>query len=341
MAVIDGEAVTLDQYAMQSENPAIQALTYALLTPENVLNDIPMVTDTNLNMRGLRLLPEGIPDQFNGWGRLNEAVNTFNADFKDFEEAAALIRQNMSIDRRLKQQKGWIGDPIKERVAAWKRLLIPELNETFIYNKPSGAGGNPLAWTGIDERLRDKAKYKSLDENSIDCNGLNFTRSMTRDNALDFWEYLNEGLARVGAPDGEGCVAYVNFAIKGRINRAAMLGGEGGGFNGTQDAFGRMLDRWRNCRIRDLGFKKDSKTPIISTTETSAGVRTGGDRCSIRIVHYGDEWFRGWQTNGLQPEYSKGTGKEAFMEHYLIDWALGLFQPHPQAICRLYNLEFS
>jgi hypothetical protein len=326
---------------MESNNPAIQALTYALLTPENVLNDIPVVTDANLNMRGLRLLPEGIPDDFTGWTKLDKVPATFNADFKDYEESAALIRQLISVDRRTRQQKGWIGDPVKNRVAAWKRLLIPELNETFVYNSGTGPDGEPDAWIGLDERIANRDKYKTPAENFIDAGGLLFTRSMTRDNALDFWEYLNEGLARVGAPDGDGCVIYVNFALQGRINRAAMLGGEGGGFGSTRDAFDRQVTTYRNARFRDLGFMKDSTTPIIGNAESATGVRGGGDRCSIRIVHYGDEWMRGWQTNALMPEYLGRSTENGVIERFLIDWAVGLFQPHPQSVARIYNLEFS
>jgi len=140
-------------------------------------------------------------------------------------------------------------------------------------------------------------------------------------------------------------VIYANWLSKERINRAIRLLGSGAGFKTTEDSFGRQVEMYRQAKVRDMGFRRDLMTTVISNSLDHNGDETGsagsGKFTELYVVRYGDDYFKGWQTNPLRPE-NLGKSKE-FGTYYniVIDWACGLYYPNQRSFARVHNLQIS
>lgn len=336
----DAGALTLADYAMQSNDEPIRELIKAILVPESVLNDLPLMTNAALKATVLRLLPEGFPT-WNGWGKINQNPNVYKADFSDYQESAYLVRQKIQVDNRLLQAPNWIGDPFELQLMAWRDSLNYELNVTFIENDQSGNnGGNGDAWEGLRPRMVNP-NYGVPNRNSINTGGLNLTTSMTDADGQTLMELMGTMLAYVGDPTGGSTVFYFNWLTKERAARAMR---QSHMWRYTTDNYDRQIEAFRGAKIRDLGWRKDSETPVVPLNLTAAG--TAGATAAtayteIYAVHYGTTWMRGWQTNTPELKYLGLSTENGVYENAIIDWAVGLMQPNPRAICRAYGIQLS
>src|SRR5207253_835527 len=101
-----------------------------------------------------------------------------------------------------------------------------------------------------------------------DTGGLNMKANMTDSDAQTLMEVMGTMLAYVGSPTGNDCVFYMNWLMKERAARAMR---QTHMWRYTEDNFGRMIESFRNAKVRDLGWRQDSDTPVVSLNLTSAG----------------------------------------------------------------------
>jgi len=350
---ISSTPLTIADYAMQSNDPAIQKITLSILDNGSILDDLPLVTNEQLKVEGRRINGGDLPAT--GWGRVNKAPSEIKTTTSSYEEQVALVREIIQVDRRLLQQKNWIEDPIETQLQGAMAAHCYDMNDAFFHNDPADAtNGNPDAWIGLKTRVKNPKLYGlALNSDATTTNldiaaGATLTTSMTAANANDFLEAIGQAFARLGSSDGKGCVAYTNWLVKERWARAIRILGSGGGFRIDQDAFGRMVEQYRQCKVRDIGFKKDQNSPIISYTLDSSGNENGNPSFSsgtnyseMYIVRYGPNHFKGWQTNPLKPEYLGRSTETGTYENVLIDWGCGLYYPNSRSFARLTGLRIN
>ncbi|MES2462067.1 MAG: hypothetical protein V4671_15895 [Armatimonadota bacterium] len=339
MASIDSNALTLGDHAQLSQNPIQKEIVKAIYETNNVVKDLPLSKSAAFKSNSPRLEGDGLPEV--NWGRVNAAPVTTKATFKQHEEAASIVRSRIRLDKRVLNQKDWITDPIKAQVMAWTEAWAYDATDKYFNNDPSAVDGNPDAWTGLKARLDDPIKFGVVPELKIDAGGINLKQNMTAADANNFMEVIDQMLSYLGATDGNGCVFYCNDLVMRRWARAIRLLGAGAGFNTQKDNFDRMVEMYRNAKVRDCGRKRDQVSRVISNTEAADGTDPGnGDRSSIYVVRYGEGRMAGWHDGDLEPEY---TGKldDGVTHQWLVDYLIGLNPQHNRCFARSYNLEVS
>ena len=350
---VSSQALTLMDWASQSKSAANLKITMSLLENGGVLDDLKLVTNPSLEVKGRRITGADLPTT--GWGRINQAPANIKTTVRPFEEQVSLVRELIQVDRRLKSQTNWIDDPFATQIDGAAKAHMYDINDAFFNNDPTVSGYNQDAIVGLKGRLSDPATFglpvvsgytplaingSSAAVGNNPALSLNLQNSMTQADALNFLETIGQAFAYLGASDGRDCVAYCNWKVKERWLRAARLLNQA--FRIDTDAFGREVEMYRQCKVRDIGFKKDQTSLILSNTESSNGSAvTGGSACSIYIVRYGDNYFKGWQTNILEPEYLGTSTETGIYENVLIDWGFGLYYSNTRSFVRIFGIPIN
>ena len=187
------------------------------------------------------------------------------------------------------------------------KALTYDFNFKFFKNAHDGTG-DPNAPVGLRARIDDAAsanKFGVRPENKIDCLGAAADISqagLTAKTGGAFFEMLDLLLWSVDSPDGSGVVLYMNDYVKPRINSVIKFMGTSGGFDVSQDQFGRTFSQYKGATIRDPGVKADQTTRIIagnaiaagsgSVGETAAGVDSNGRLCQLHQHLRRQLWHR-------------------------------------------------
>ncbi len=117
--------------------------------------------------------------------------------------------------------------------------------------------------------------------------------------------------------------------------------GTSGGFSITQDQFGRDIEKYKGATLRDIGYKADQSTRIITNTETSDGTAdTGSTYTSLYAVNYSDDHFSGWQFGPLKAD-DLGLINNGVIYRTNINWVIGLSNSSNRSLGRLYGLKMS
>lgn len=343
MATADASAMTLDKYAIQSEDPAVKKITFSLYKTVSVLKDIPLVTDPSIYQNGVRYT-DNLPTV--SWGRINETPVVTSGKPRPYQSEVAIIRNAFQYDRRIIGQKNHIVDPMKVDFDAWMESLQYELNDTFINNNPADeTSGESKAWAGIRSRLDNTATYGHDSNCKVDAGGADLSTNVSATSAQNFLEKLKEAIYAIDPSGvGEGCVAYCNDLLLRRIERAIAISGESAGWEVTKDAFDRQFRTFRGVKFSNIGHNsttRSSSTLIIKNTETNTGADGASTFTSLYIVKYGEGSFSGWQTNALKPE-NMGLSKEnGVLYNVVVDWGIGLWIPSLFSCARLFNIKVS
>lgn len=343
MATADSSAMTLDKYAMQSEDPGVKKITFSLYQTVNVAKDIPLKTMPDLHVNGVRYT-DNLPSVT--WGRLNETPTVVSGKPRSYQAEVALIRNQFQFDTRFLKQKNHIVDPVKIEFDAWMQNLQYELNDTFINNDPANStSGDANAWVGIRTRLDNYSTYGHDSNCLVNGGGADITTSMTATTAQNFLEKFKEAIYSIDPTgEGEGVVAYMNDTVIRRFERAVSIAGAGAGWDTSRDAFGRKIETFRGVKLRNIGHNsttRSASTLIIKNTETAAGADGASTFTSIYFVKYGEGSFSGWQTNPLAPKRLGLSTENGVFENVVIDWGIGLWVPSVFSVARLYNIKMS
>lgn len=338
MAIASG-TVTLADYALMSNNPLVQAVTYSLILYSNVIQDVPLAEKKSLIINGARF--EGNLPTVN-WSQLNAEGVTTKGTPTAYQEQAYIIRNYIDVDKFLVEEENGIVDPRSVQAEAYLKSLTYDLNYKFLKN--DHVTGDVNAPVGIRFRIDNGGVFGVRPENKINSSGLDLSQATlgtTSSNGNKFIEFLDQLLWSVDAPDGEGVVLYMNEVMKRRFTFALRNLGTAGGFEITRDQFDRTVTMYKGATIRDPGYKQDQSTRIITTTELSDGsADTGSTYTSIYAVNYSTDHFSGWQ---FEPPNVQDLGLiyNGAIYRTLIDWAVGFNNASTRSLGRLYGLKLS
>ncbi len=290
---IGAGTVTLADYALMSNSPLIQKVTYSLILYANVIQDIPLVEKKSLVVNGARF--EGNLPTVN-WSQLNAEGVTTKGTPTPYQEQAYIIRNYIDVDKFLVEEENAIVDPRGVQTDAYLKALTYDLNYKFIKN--DHITGDVNSFVGIRSRIDNGSVFGVRSENKIDAGGVDLSQGgLTQATANKFLEQLDQLLWSVDSPTGSGVVLYMNEVMRRRLAFAMRTMGTSGGLAITQDQFNRTIEMYKGAVIRDPGYKADQSTRIITTTETNLGADGSSNFTSIYAVNYDTDHFFGWQFN--------------------------------------------
>lgn len=331
---VSANALNLAQYANMSNDPLVRAVVMSLRDSGSVLTDMPITTNPSLKVKGARW--EGnLPTV--DWVALNTEGSTTSGTPTPFEEQAYILRNYIDVDKALVQDRNQIRDPRAVQLEAYLRAVSYDINFKFINNNHEA--GDIDAPVGIRKRLDVPATYGTRADCKIDGGGVDMTTAATAATANSFLELLDQVLWAVDSQEGDGVVIYMNEILKRRMARALRVLG-GAGFSQNVDNYGRTVDRFRNAVIKDVGYKADQATRIITATETAAGLDGASTFTSLYAVKYGPGATEAWQMWPLQPT-DKGLLENGTIYRIIIDWVVGLLFSSTRSIARAYNIKLS
>jgi hypothetical protein len=335
MAIAAG-TVTLADYALMSNSPLVQAVSYSLIEAEHVLQDMPLQTNASLLVNGARF--EGNLPSVN-WSPLNAEGVTTKGTPTPYQEQAYILRNYIDVDKFIVQDKNAIVDPRAVQVEAYMKSFAYDFNYKFFKN--DHVTGDSNSFTGLRYRIDNGGTFGVRPENKIDGGGVDLSTAATQATANQFITLLDQLLWSVDSPQGSNVVIYGNEVFQRRFTAAIRLMGTSGGFSIMQDQFGRTIGMYKGAILRDPGYKQDQATRIITTTETSTGLAdTGGTYTSVYAVNYSVNHFSGWQFSDLNVQ-DLGLIYNGVIYRTLIDWAIGLNSASTRSIARLYDIKLS
>lgn len=347
MAIAAG-TVTLADYALTSNSPLVQAVTYSLIDNGSVIQDIPLVSKKSFTINGARF--EGNLPTVN-WSALNaEGVSTKGTPTA-YQEQVYILRNYIDVDKYIVEEENAIVDPRSTQTEAYLKALTYDVNYKFIAN--DHITGDINAPVGLAYRISNGGTFGVRPENKIDAGGVDLSLAgMTQATANHFLVYLDQLLWSVDSPEGNGVTLYMNEVMKRQFAAAIRVMGTSGGFNIMVDQFNRTIQMYKGAIIRDIGYKADQTTRIIAgngvagsgaTGETAAGATSTGASAtfsSIYAVNYSTDHFFGWQ---FEPPNVQDLGLiyNGVIYRTLIDWAVGLVNASTRSIARLYDIKLA
>jgi hypothetical protein len=334
---IGAGTLTLADYALLSNQPLVRAITYSLIDNGSVIQDIPLVTQQSLVANGVRF--EGNLPTVN-WSQLNAEGVTTKGTPTSYQEQVYLVRNYIDVDKIYVQDVNAIVDPRSAQTGAYMKSLTYDFNFKFLKN--DHITGDANAPVGLRYRIDNGGTFGVRPENKIDGGGVDLSQaSATQATANKFIEQLDQLLWSVNSPEGNGVTLYMNEVMKRRFAFVIRLMGTSGGFETTQDQFNRTVQMYKGAVIRDIGYKQDQATRIITTTELATGAAdTGGTYTSIYAVNFGTDYFYGWQFS--EPNIQDlGLINNGVIYRTMIDWAIGLMNSSTRSIARLYDIKLS
>lgn len=352
---IGAGTVTLADYALLSNQPLVQAVTYSLVLYANILQDIPLLERASLQVNGTRF--EGNLPTVN-WVPINSEGTSTHGQPTAYQEQAYIIRNYIDVDKFLVLDMNQIIEPRAAQTDAYLKGLTYDFNFKFFKN--DHLTGDTNAPVGLRARLDDAAvanKFGVRPENKIDAGGLDISQATlvtTPSNGNKLVELLDQLLWSVDSPDGQGVILYMNDNMKRRLNFALRALGTQGGLDQSRDMFDRVIQLYKGAIIRDPGVKSDQSTRIIlgpaqaGVTGQNGETATGADGTtnttpnytSIYAVNYGFDHFFGWQFAPPNVE-DLGLIYNGAIYRTLIDWAIGLINTSTRSIGRLFDIKIS
>ena len=342
MAIDFNGALTLADYAAVSNDNLVKEITKSLHKTWNALKDIPLHTSPSLRQVGMRYLNANIPAP--NWTGINSEPVAFRSKPKSYEEQLYLVRNKLTVDRRLLNQPNSIIDPIEAQVQMFLEGFAYDFNDKFINNDPSVSSGGSTSecFPGINYRLKNAADYDipsemiitSQDISANATTGLFAGSGVGTANANKFFADIQNLFDNMNSPDGDGIVLYMSELAKRQMEMAVRIMGIGAGFDITQDSYDRPVEKYKSATIRTVGRKADGVTPIISNTQTITSLASA-KATSVFAVRYGTGYVTGWQSEPFKPKYLGLSNENGIMHNVLFDWGVGLWIPHTRALGRL------
>lgn len=347
MAVDFNGALTLADYAAISNDPLVKEITKSLHKTWNAVKDIPLSTNPSLRQTGMRFTNENIPVP--NWTPLNTEPQTFKTKPKSYEEQLYILRNKLTVDRRILEQPNAIVDPVESQIQMFLEGFAYDFNDKFINNDPtsSAVGNSADCFPGISYRLNNNADYDIPSEmiiSSQDISATNLFRTATKGNNVPWGQQaanrmiadIQQLFDNMNSPDGDGIVLYCSELAKRQFEMCIRVMGIGAGFDITQDSYDRPVEKFKSATIRTVGRKSDGVTPVISNVQTLTGTNLDASKAtSIFAVRYGTGYVTGWQSEPFKPKNLGLSQENGFMHNVLFDWGVGLWIPHTRAIGRL------
>ncbi len=333
---VSTSALNLADYALNSNSPEVRAITWSLIENGAVAQDIPFITKKALIANGVRF--EGNLPSIN-WAQINSEGVSVKATPKAYSEQVFTFRNYVDVDKLLVEDENQITDPRATQADAVMKAVSYDFNFKFINN--NHATGDANSFTGIRYRIDNGSTFGVRSENKIDGGAVDLRRAnATQATANTLIELLDQLLWSVDSPEGVGVTLYCNEVLKRRLAFLARLMGTSGGFDITKDQFNRTINTYKSATIRDIGYKADQSTRIITNTEDTAGADASSVYTSIYAVNYSTSHFFGWQFGDPNAQ-DLGLLNNGVIYRTLFDWALGLMNNSTRSLGRLYGLKMA
>ncbi len=333
---VDSNSLSLAQYAIMSNDPMVRAISYSLIEAGFALDNVPLLNQKSMTANGVRF--EGNLPSVN-WASVNEESVATKGTPTPYSEQLYLIRNNIDVDKLFVEDMNAIKDPRAAQVDAYMKSVTYDFNDKFINN--NHITGNAKAPVGLRGRIDNGAQFGVKSGNKIDASGVDLSLAgCTAATANTFLEKLDRLLWSVGSPTGTGVDLYMNEELLRRIPFAIRAMGTSGGFKTTEDQFGRMVDKYKNANLRDIGYKADQATRIITSTETNLGVDGSSTMTSIYAVNSSPGYFFAWQFEDMNVQ-DLGIINNGSIYRTYIDWAIGFMNESTRSIARLYDIKMS
>ncbi len=333
----DSNAISLSEYAVQSNDPLVLKITKSLLVNGIVLADIPLISKKTLKAMGV-MWKDNLPTV--NWAKLNAGTTVTKGKPTAYEEQIYLLRNAIDTDIKLLEEENAITDPRGTQLDAYLQSVAYDFNDKFINNDHISGDANSIV--GLRYRLNNVATYNLNSDMMIDAATLDLSQGgITAANANKFIEFIQQMFTYMGRDDGDGVVLYMNDTMKRRFAFAVRLLGAGAGWSMTKDAYDRVVTKFMNARIVDIGRKASQSSFIITNTENTDGTAGSSNQTSIYAACYGEERLIGWQYDSLGNSIRDIglIGNDGTMARILIDWAVGLFPQHTRCMARLYDIK--
>jgi hypothetical protein len=333
---ISTNALTLAQYAIMSNSPLVQAVTFSLVDSGSIMaRDIPFTDKQTLITNGVRW--EGSLPTVN-WGQINAEGLSASGTPTPFQEQAYIIRNVIDVDKYLVLDQNQIADPRATQLGAFLKAVAYDFNFKFFDN--NHVTGDANAIVGLRYRIDNPTVFGVRAAAKIDAGGADITTAATAATYGAFIEVVDQLLWSVDSPNGAGVTLYVSDEVQRRWDRLARQFSGQGGFSQAVDQLGRTVQMYKNATIQDPGLKADQATRIITKTETAAGVNGSSTFTSLYAVNYGMGHFMGWQFAPLAAT-DIGLLEAGSTYRTLVDWAGGLINMSNRSIGRVFNVKYS
>jgi hypothetical protein len=350
---ISAQALSVVQYAQQSNSPLIREIGYSMLENGSALTDIPLDTQPTLVRRGSRYI-DNLPNV--NYTPLNTPPVVVLGQATPWAEQVYQVNNQFQIDEFYLMDENSVGNPLEVQVNSWiKHAFVFDFNLKFInnthntVNAPSNSAysiSDPNAIVGLKARLDNPITYGVNQEMKINGN-LVMTSALSQSDAEAVIYTVQESLDYIGCTDGQDCLLYCNDIFKRRFEQCIRTLGAGAGFDIMKDSFDRPVSSYKSMKIRDLGRVAPSlggvqTQRIISATENADGTDTGNNSyTSFYIVRYGSQYFSGWQMRPLKPKNLGLDPTNGTVYNVVIKWAMGIWQQDTRAISRVYNIQLA
>jgi|SRR5712672_389140 len=335
---IDSNAYSLADYALNSNSPMVRAIGYSLIESDNVLQDMPILTQATMIANGVRF--EGNLPSVN-WAPLNSEGVVTKGTPTPYAEQVFVIRNYIDVDKLYVEDVNSIVDPRASQTEAYMKAYTYEMNDKFFNN--DHIVGNVHAPVGIRFRITNGGVFGVRPENLINSSSLDLTQATlltTPGNGNKLLEFLDQLLWSVDSPTGAGVILYMNEVARRRFAFAIRQLGATGGFDTTRDQFDRVVDMYKAAVIRDPGYKADQLTRIIPNTENSDGTSGSSTYTSVYAVNYSADHMHAWQFSEISAR-NLGLLNNDVIYRTSISWAVGFMNNSTRSIGRLYGLKMS
>lgn len=336
---ISANAVTLAQYALMSNDPLVQAVTFCLIENGNVMQDIPFLDKKTLIANGVRW--EGDLPTVN-WANLNEEGQNTSGAPAAFQEQAYIIRNQIDVDKYMVEDENQIVDPRAAQTAAYLKSVTYDFNAKFINN--DHIVGERKSFIGLRHRIDNGARFGVRSENKISAGGVDLSFGVSGISVKagnQFLELLDQMLWSVDSADGTNVVIYLNDVMFRRFQSVLRAMGAQGGLSTAKDQFDRTVTMYKNATLRDIGYKANQADRIIAATETADGATdTGGTHTSMYAVRYDTEHLFGWQFEAMKPR-DLGLLENGVLYRTFFDWAGGLYTASNRSLARMHGIKLA
>lgn len=342
------QALTLADYALNSNSPLVRAVTFSLIENDNVIQDVPLLSKKTLIANGVRF--EGNLPSVN-WSPLNAEGVTTKGTPTAYQEQVYMIRNYIDVDKVLVEEENAIVDPRAAQTQAYLKALTYDVNFKFFKN--DHVTGDINSFVGLKYRIDNGGVFGVRPENKIDAGGIDISlASATQATANHFLVYLDQLLWSVDSPTGAGVTLYMNEVVLRQVTAAIRTMGTNGGFSIMQDQFDRTIMKYKGAVIRDPGYKADQVTRVLSgnglagsgaTGELATGADSTGASAtfaSIYAVNYGTDHFFGWQFDDINVQ-DLGLLNNGVIYRTFIDWVIGFLNQSTRSIGRLFDIKIA
>ncbi len=245
---IGAGTITLADYALMSNSPLVQRVSFSLIENGSALQDIPLITKKSLIVNGTRF--EGNLPSVN-WAQLNAEGVTTKGTPTPWQEKAYFIRNYIDVDQVLVEEENAITDPRAIQLSAYLKSVTYDFNYKLIKNDHITGDANSVV--GLRYRIDNGGSFGVRSENKINASGLDVTQAnATQATANKMLELFDQLLWSVDSPEGTGVTIYMNEVFKRRLPFLVRLMGTSGGFSITQDQFGRDIEKYKGATLRDI-----------------------------------------------------------------------------------------